>query len=157
MIFFASESSSISIIHDRNRIYLSSYNLNNEKSHCLKQQWHPYVLTYSCFRGTICMEKGTDYTNKWPYKKSKELAKFIHHCLLMLHHRMNITIQRDRRIFVSEHLRQRFYIHAAFDCAGSKCMTKNVVVHRWQIILPQYPAKVPLHSSGLHHVRFATC
>ena len=38
-------------------------------------------------------------------KKLKELTEFVHHFFLMLHKRMNISVESYSRIFVSEDLR----------------------------------------------------
>ena len=45
-------------------------------------------------------------------KKLKKLTEFVHHFLLMLHKRMNISVKRYGGIFVTEDLRYGFNVHS---------------------------------------------
>ena len=47
------------------------------------------------------------------HKKSKELTESVHHFLLMLHKRMNISVKRYGRVFMTENFGECFYIHSA--------------------------------------------
>ena len=66
------------------------------------------------FNGTYCVFK------------SKVFPQFIHHVHLMLHHGMDITVQRNGRILVSQDLRKRLDVHAAFDRSGGKRMSQRM-------------------------------
>ena len=46
-------------------------------------------------------------------KKLKELTEFVHHFLLMLHKRMNISVKGYGRVFMTENFGECFYIHSA--------------------------------------------
>ena len=50
----------------------------------------------------------------------QELSEPVHHICLMLHKGMGITVKRDSRVFMPQYLGQSFYVHAAFEGAGSK-------------------------------------
>ena len=45
-------------------------------------------------------------------KKLKELTELVHHFLLMLHKRMNISVKRYGRVFMTENFGKSFYIHS---------------------------------------------
>ena len=51
---------------------------------------------------------------------SEDFAQLIHHTALVFHERMNIPVESDGRILVSEDFGQRFHIHTALDSASSK-------------------------------------
>ncbi len=44
----------------------------------------------------------------------------------MLHEGMRIAIERDGRIFMSENLGERLYVHSAFEGAGGKRMPQGM-------------------------------
>ena len=46
-------------------------------------------------------------------KKLKELTEFVHHFLLMLHKRMNISVKRYGRVLMTKNFGECFYIHSA--------------------------------------------
>lgn len=46
-------------------------------------------------------------------KKLKELTEFVHHFLLVLHKRMNISVKRYGRVLMTENFGERFHIHSA--------------------------------------------
>ena len=57
------------------------------------------------------------------------LQKFsepIHHDVLMLHKAVNITIERDGGIFVTEDLRQSFHVHATLEGTGGEGMPEGM-------------------------------
>ena len=43
----------------------------------------------------------------------KKFAETVHHILLVFEHRVGVTVKGDRCVFMSEYLRQRFYVHTA--------------------------------------------
>lgn len=46
--------------------------------------------------------------------------------MFMQHKAVNMAVQRDRRVLVTEDFRQRFDIHSALQCAGGKGMPQRV-------------------------------
>ena len=75
---------------------------------------HPLTLTSSKICDIIEYLKPTIMViGAEAYKKLKELAKLVHHLLLMLHKRMNISVKRYGRILMTENFGERFYIHSA--------------------------------------------
>ena len=56
----------------------------------------------------------------------QKFSKTVHHHVLMIHEAVNITIERDGWIFMSEDLRQRFHVHAAFKGARGKSMAQSM-------------------------------
>ena len=56
----------------------------------------------------------------------QKFPKTIHHHVLMIHEAMNITIERDGWIFMTENLRQRFHVHTAFEGAGGERMPQRM-------------------------------
>lgn len=46
--------------------------------------------------------------------------------MFMRHQAVNIAVQRDGRVLVTEDFRQRFDIHAALQCAGCKGMPQGM-------------------------------
>ena len=46
-------------------------------------------------------------------KKLKELTESVHHFLLMLHKRMNISVKCDGRVLMTENFGECFHIHSA--------------------------------------------
>lgn len=46
--------------------------------------------------------------------------------MFMRHEAVNIAIQCDRRVLVTEDFRERFDIHAALQCAGCKGMPQGM-------------------------------
>ena len=44
----------------------------------------------------------------------------------MLHKRVGIAVERDGWVFMSENFGKRFYVHTAFDGAGSKRMPQGM-------------------------------
>ena len=53
-------------------------------------------------------------------------AQFVHHTCLVFHHGMDISVQSNRRVLGSQNLRQRLYIHTAFNRSGRKRVTKRM-------------------------------
>ena len=51
--------------------------------------------------------------------------------MFMRHEAVNIAIQRDGRILVTENFRQRFDIHSALQRAGGKGMPQGVKPAMW--------------------------
>ena len=45
-------------------------------------------------------------------KKLKKLTEFVHHFLLVLHKRMNVSVKSYRRIFMTEDFGKCFNIHS---------------------------------------------
>ena len=67
---------------------------------------HPLTLTSSKICDIIEYLKPTIMViGAETHKKLKELTESVHHFLLMLHKRMNISVESYGRIFVSEDLR----------------------------------------------------
>ena len=56
----------------------------------------------------------------------QQLPEPVHHIGFMLHERMGIAIERDGRIFVTEYLGERFYVHSTFEGAGGKGMPQRM-------------------------------
>ena len=51
----------------------------------------------------------------------------------MLHKGVGIAVERNGRVLVAEDLGERFYVHAAFEGAGSKRMPQWVKAFVWNI------------------------
>ena len=56
----------------------------------------------------------------------QQFSELVHHVGFMLHKGVGIAVERDGRIFVTEDLGERFYVHAAFECASGKCVTQGM-------------------------------
>lgn len=56
----------------------------------------------------------------------EKLTEAVHHIPFMFRKRMNITVERNRRVFMPEDFGQRFHIHAAFQRAGGKRMPQRM-------------------------------
>ena len=57
---------------------------------------------------------------------SKDFSELIHHCSLMLHKRMDIAVERDHRILVTENFGEGFNIHSTFYRSCCECVTESV-------------------------------
>ena len=51
---------------------------------------------------------------------SQEFSQPVHHVGFMLHEGVGIAVERDGRIFVTEYLGERFYVHSTFEGAGGE-------------------------------------
>ena len=75
---------------------------------------HPLTLTSSKICDIIEYLKPTIMViGAEAYKKLKELTEFVHHFLLVLHKRMNISVKRYGRVFMTENFGECFHIHSA--------------------------------------------
>ena len=75
---------------------------------------HPLTLTSSKICDIIEYLKPTIMViGAETHKKLKELTESVHHFLLMLHKRMNISVKRYGRVFMTENFGECFYIHSA--------------------------------------------
>ena len=57
---------------------------------------------------------------------SEDFAQLIHHTALVFHERMNIPVESDGRVLVSEDFGQRLDIHPAFNRPGRKRMSDGM-------------------------------
>ena len=75
---------------------------------------HPLTLTSSKICDIIEYLKPTIMViGAETHKKLKELTESVHHFLLMLHKRMNISVKRDGRVLMTENFGECFHIHSA--------------------------------------------
>ena len=74
----------------------------------------PFQLTFTVFYDIIYHLKPTIMViGAGTRKKLKELTESVHHFLLMLHKRMNISVKCYGRVLVTENFGECFYIHSA--------------------------------------------
>ena len=59
-------------------------------------------------------------------ENSEQFSEAVHHLVFMRHEAVNIAIQRDGRVLVTEDFRQRFDIHSALQRAGGKGMPQGM-------------------------------
>ena len=59
-------------------------------------------------------------------ENSEQFSAAVHHLVFMRHEAVNIAIQRDGRVLVTEDFRQRFDIHSALQRAGGKGMPQGM-------------------------------
>ena len=57
---------------------------------------------------------------------SEDFAQLIHHTALVFHEGMNIPVESDGRIFMTEDFGQRLDIHPAFNRPGRKRMSDGM-------------------------------
>ena len=75
---------------------------------------HPLTLTSSKICDIIEYLKPTIMViGAEIHKKLKEFTELVHHFLLMLHKRMNISVKGYGRVFMTKNFRESFYIHSA--------------------------------------------
>ena len=88
---------------------------------------------------------------------SQKLSELVHHICFMLHKGMGIAIERDGRILMPEDLRERLYIHSAFEGAGGKCMSQGMktFVRNFQPFQEQFKTSlVGTNGNGLSVRRY---
>ena len=59
-----------------------------------------------------------------PY--SKQFPEAVHHIRLVLHERVGVAVQGHGRVFVTQYLRKRFYVHAALQSAGGEGVAQGM-------------------------------
>ena len=56
----------------------------------------------------------------------QHFSQFVHHRPLVFEHGMRVAVERDRRVFVPEDLRERLDVHAALECARREGVAKRM-------------------------------
>ena len=86
------------------------------------------ILPFMCAFDIIYKRKSTPNTifGVLFYVPSKQLSEPVHHVRFMLHQGMGIAVECNCRIFVTENLGERLYVHAAFEGAGGESMPQGM-------------------------------
>ena len=70
---------------------------------------------------------------------SKKFSEFVHHFSFVVRHRVNISVKRYSRAFMTGHFRHRFHIHSIFQRSRRKrCLSVRETV-KSEVILPSFP------------------
>ena len=78
-----------------------------------------YNIRVKCVPNTLLDVQNTNFY-------SEDFAQLIHHTALVFHEGMNIPVESDGRILVSENFGQRLDIHPAFNRPGRKRMSDRM-------------------------------
>jgi len=90
------------------------------------------TIVYIEFSGSLCYNihvkrvPNTLLDVQYSVLYSEDFAQLIHHTSLVFHERMDVSVESDGRILVSEDFGQRFDIHPAFNRPGRKRMTDRM-------------------------------
>ena len=90
------------------------------------------TVVYIEFSGSLCYNihvkcvPNTLLDVQYTALYSEDFAQLIHHAALVFHERMDISVESDGRILVSENFGQRFDIHPAFNRPGRKRMSDGM-------------------------------
>ena len=58
--------------------------------------------------------------------KLKNFADFVHHRSLVIHERMDVSVQRYHRVLVTEYFGEGFDVHSALYGSCRKCVAESV-------------------------------
>ena len=75
---------------------------------------------------------------------SQQFPEAVHHVVFVRHEAVDVTVQRDRWVLVSQQLRQGFDIHSALQRTGGKGMPQGMEATVRQVLLFQQERKARL-------------